>query len=587
MAGHPYPFQVLPGPSKVMHAPAHEGTAVVGTEPQESASDPPSSTQGGGADIAKRGATTEIDPRTFCFRCKQFFTLLRWRHKCKHCRKYVCADCSPHRLPLPQMGLNKIVRVCNRCKPVLDAEERDKWREWDKLGNFEMLSFIGEGAYGKVYKVRHRATSKLYALKVVEKAKLKSTREVEHIWDEKHLLQIVSHPFIVKLHSTFQTPDKLFMVFDYLPLGDCYNLMALTRFPEEAVRIYAAQVALALGYLNDHNIMYRDLKPENCLLDLEGNMVLADLGLARVFGVGTRRMSRCGTPSYWAPERFANQPYSVAVDWWSLGCLIFELITAVHPFADQTGQVSAWAVEQEEPHFNVGVEVSDACIDLCALLLQKDPEKRLQSVEAMKEHPWFQGLDWEKVLRKEYPLAWKPPHHEEEDYPNTASDAIAIRPTSEGLRFRCFTWASVDGPELPGGMAFSPGSPGSITSSGGALSEASGSPYVASHMHQHFRASKSAAIALAHASITSPTSPQPAKLIVVGRPEHSPLPPSPVHDIVPGLLAPIQPGQGPPSTSSSSTPNSPLLTPEESRQATSSPSSSVGSDPPVVGDLEH
>jgi serine/threonine protein kinase len=341
------------------------------------------------------------------------------------------------------------VRVCNTCKVNLELEEKEKWAKWDKVAEYDILVFLGEGAFGKVYKVQQKSSGEIYAMKVVEKRKLKTTQAKTAMSEEKLLLQTLDHPYIVRLRASFQTPDKLFMIMDFLSGGDCYYLMTQNKFPEAVVRIHAAQVALALDYCHGKGIVYRDLKPENCVLDARSNMVLTDFGLAKETSGEACRATQVGTPDYWAPEMYRGLPYGKAVDYWALGCLIYELITGRHPFLDSRGAVSSHKVMEEEPYLRHKViKISSELDHLLRCMLQKDPEKRLQTLDAMKTHPWFNGLDWDWVLDKEkvqLPGGWRSPATECFD-PDFTRQSPVIRPSTPttGENYIGFTYNEKD-----------------------------------------------------------------------------------------------------------------------------------------------
>eukprot|EP00667_Euglena_gracilis_P008147 EG_transcript_8246 len=347
-----------------------------------------------------------------CNGCHRAFKFHRRRHHCRKCGLVFCHPCSRHTALIPKW-FKELVRVCGQCKVDVEKEEQEKLAKWDRVAEYEILVFLGEGAFGKVYKVKHKETGEISAMKVVEKSKLKTMQAKSAMSEEKLLLQTLDHPYVVRLRKSFQTHDKLFMIMDFLSGGDCYYLMTQSKFPEAVVRIHAAQIALALAYCHGKSIVYRDLKPENCVLDSQGNMILTDFGLAKETDGEECRPAQVGTPDYWAPEMYRGQPYGKAVDYWALGCLIYELITGRHPFLDARGTVSAQKVMEEEPNLRHKVtRISPQLDNLLRRLLEKNPERRLQSLEEMKAHPWFAGIDWDLILQKEkveMPGGWRPP----------------------------------------------------------------------------------------------------------------------------------------------------------------------------------
>ncbi|KAG2383554.1 hypothetical protein C9374_004225 [Naegleria lovaniensis] len=202
------------------------------------------------------------------------------------------------------------------------------------LSDFELLTVVGRGSFGKVMKVREKGTSKVLAMKVLRKDMIVKENMVSHTLAEKKILQSIDHPFIVALHYAFQTEEKLYLVLDYLPGGELFfHLREETKFDVERAKFYAAQIVLAIEHLHKNDIIYRDLKPENVVLDADGYAVLTDFGLAKTsIGNNTPTYTFCGTPEYLAPEILKGQGHGKAVDWWSLGILLYEMIVGLPPF---------------------------------------------------------------------------------------------------------------------------------------------------------------------------------------------------------------------------------------------------------------
>ncbi|CAG2191168.1 SGK3 [Mytilus edulis] len=204
-----------------------------------------------------------------------------------------------------------------------------------KPSDFEFLKVIGKGSFGKVLLARHKNESKMFAIKVLQKQAIMKRNEVKHIMSERNvLLKNIKHPFLVGLHYSFQTQDKLYFVLDYVNGGELFfHLQRERYFPEQRAKFYAAEMASAIGYLHSLNIIYRDLKPENILLDSKGHVTLTDFGLCKegIEGMGTTS-TFCGTPEYLAPEVLRKQPYDKTVDWWCLGAVLYEMMYGLPPF---------------------------------------------------------------------------------------------------------------------------------------------------------------------------------------------------------------------------------------------------------------
>eukprot|EP00756_Hemistasia_phaeocysticola_P041714 Hpha_TRINITY_DN16931_c0_g5::TRINITY_DN16931_c0_g5_i1::g.53428::m.53428/K04456/AKT; RAC serine/threonine-protein kinase len=274
----------------------------------------------------------------------------------------------------------------------------DKARKPISIEDFEICSMLGKGSYGKVLKVRKRDDGQFYALKIMRKDAITKPREV---MSERAVLQQVDHPFVVRLVNAFQTPSKLCLVLSYLPGGDLkHHLKQGTLFPEEKARFYAAEILLALDNLHGQNIIYRDLKPENIVLDAQGHAVLTDMGLARELTYDPMAYTFCGTPLYVAPEVLLNRGYTRAVDWWSYGVILYEMLVGITPFAAKTAQAVFQLIMSKQPV--IPDALSGTSRDLLQRLLVKNPQGRVSDPEKVKSHQFFAGVNWDKLLRRQY-----------------------------------------------------------------------------------------------------------------------------------------------------------------------------------------
>jgi serine/threonine protein kinase len=274
--------------------------------------------------------------------------------------------------------------------------------------DFEPLHCLGKGTYGTVLLVRHTSTGRLYAQKQFRKASLTVHKKlVEQTKTERTILESVNrHPFVVKLYYAFQDHEKLYLILEYAQGGELFTHLAAERmFTEEVASFYLAEMVLALEHLH-HNVgvVYRDLKPENCLLDSEGHLLLTDFGLSKVAVEDDHCKSILGTIEYMAPEVIQGHKYGMAVDWWSFGALGFDLLTGAPPFQGNShAKIQEKIVKQKLvlPYF-LGPDAKD----LLTRLLRKEPSKRLGSnmpkdLTSVKKHRFFRKIDWKKLERRE------------------------------------------------------------------------------------------------------------------------------------------------------------------------------------------
>ncbi|MFT7797502.1 serine/threonine-protein kinase Sgk1 isoform X1 [Arapaima gigas] len=281
-----------------------------------------------------------------------------------------------------------------------------------KPSDFNFLKVIGKGSFGKVLLTRHRTDDKFYAVKVLQKKAILKKKEEKHIMSERNvLLKNVKHPFLVGLHYSFQTTDKLYFVLDYINGGELfYHLQRERCFLEPRARFYAAEIASALGYLHSLNIVYRDLKPENILLDSQGHIVLTDFGLCKenIEPNGTTS-TFCGTPEYLAPEVLHKQPYDRTVDWWCLGAVLYEMLYGLPPFYSRN------TAEMYDNILNKPLQlkpnISNAAQHLLEGLLQKDRSKRLgcnHDFTEIRDHMFFSPINWDDLNAKKLTPPFNP-----------------------------------------------------------------------------------------------------------------------------------------------------------------------------------
>ena len=271
--------------------------------------------------------------------------------------------------------------------------------------DFEALQLLGKGSFGEVYLVQKVDTLKLYAMKVLPKDKILSQNLVRYAMTERNVLSYVKHPFIVALQFAFQTSEKLFLILDYCPGGDlAHHLQQERRFSESRCRMYLAEIILAIEELHRRNIIFRDLKPDNVLLDAEGHAMLTDFGLSKEdIRDNEGAKSFCGSIAYLAPEVLLRQGHGKAVDWYLLGVLMYELLVGIPPYYAHNKEQLFRNIQSSK--LKIPTYLSTEARSLLQQLLQKDPLKRLgagpRDSEDIKTHQFFRGIDWEVVARRE------------------------------------------------------------------------------------------------------------------------------------------------------------------------------------------
>ncbi|OMJ86471.1 hypothetical protein SteCoe_11963 [Stentor coeruleus] len=270
--------------------------------------------------------------------------------------------------------------------------------------DFVVLKELGKGSFGEVFLVLKQDVSQLYAMKVLQKDKILKQNLVKYAVTERNVLSYVKHPFIVTLKYALQTSEKLFLVLDYCPGGDlASHLTKDKKFTEYRARIYICEIILALEELHKRDVIYRDLKPDNIVLDADGHAILTDFGLSKekVYDNYTAN-SFCGSLAYLAPEIIRRQGHGKALDWYLLGVVLYEMIVGNPPYFSSNKNELLHNIQRGK--LKVPSSLSTEVKDLIKELLQRDPSKRLgahKDAEEIKKHPFFNGIDWDVVLRKE------------------------------------------------------------------------------------------------------------------------------------------------------------------------------------------
>jgi atypical protein kinase C iota type len=319
------------------------------------------------------------------------------------------------------------IEANGRIEPII-SEDKQRWQV--SIDDFNLLTIIGRGSYAKVVQAEHKVTKQIYAIKIIKKEMFNEDEESDWVQTEKSVFETASnHPFLVGLHSCFQTPSRLFFVIEFIPGGDLmYHMQRQRKLPEDHARFYSAEIILALHFLHTRGIIYRDLKLDNVLIDADGHIKLTDYGMCKEnIGPTDTTQTFCGTPNYIAPEILRGEAYGFSVDWWALGVLLYEMLAGRSPFNipaegdnDQNSEDILFQYILEKP-IRIPRTLSVRAAGILKAFMNKEPSERLgckedldEALEDMKNNTFFKNaIDWDLLEGRQI----APPYN-----PNVESD---------------------------------------------------------------------------------------------------------------------------------------------------------------------
>ena len=267
------------------------------------------------------------------------------------------------------------------------------------IGDYIITKKIGKGSFSNVYKAYHKKTNALYALKIFETKKF-SEKIIQCIYNEIKILMEIDHPNIVKLHETIKTKEYIYLVLDYCSKGDLHNNISNKDvLTETKAKDFFIQISKGLYYIWKNKLIHRDLKPHNVLLTEEGVLKIADFGFAKHLEETKMLETLCGSPIYMAPEILKFKEYDGKVDLWSMGVILYQLVTGTYPFTGTNIITLLNNIENKKLYIESELNLSYNCKELLRSLLVVNPKDRI-SFEDFFIHPFFDNYKFINDIEK-------------------------------------------------------------------------------------------------------------------------------------------------------------------------------------------
>ncbi len=302
-----------------------------------------------------------------------------------------------------------------------DKEKSKKKKMKIKVKDYDKLKTVGLGSYGRVRLCKQKKTGNVYVMKILKKNDIIKQKQVDHVYSEFNILSGLKHPFIVQLIGyNFEDPKYIYFIMEYIQGGELFSLLrSKGSFPVSQTKFYIAHIITIFEYLHSKNIVYRDLKPENILINKNGYLKLTDFGFAKILE-NEKTYTLCGTPEYLAPEIILNKGHGKAVDWWTLGILLYEMLVGIDPFSDDDPMKTYQKILKGK--INFPKTINKDAKSLIKHLLTQDTTKRFgclkNGVKDILNHRFFEGFDWKNFVYLSMPAPYKPEIKSDDDTSN-------------------------------------------------------------------------------------------------------------------------------------------------------------------------